>query len=447
MSFPRYPAYKPSGIEWMGDVPEHWGVAKFRHCFQESSEKIEEEVIGEMLSVSGYRGIEIKEYDDENRRRTDDELVGYRVVRPGQLVVNTMWLNYAGLGVSSIEGHVSPAYRSYWVDESLNKGFVHHLMRSSLYVKGYTKYLTGIRPNSLQMSRESLMTFPVLIPSKQEQSLIADFLDSETRNIDALVAEQQKLIALLKEKRQAVISQAVTKGLDPAAPMKDSGIEWLGEIPEHWTVTRFKWIADLIDGDRSSAYPSDEDIVDEGIPFLSSKNIVGYKFTNRGLRFITQEKFNSLSRGKILDNDLAITVRGTIGHVAIFDAQLLGYPSAFINAQMMIVRPKLVDSSFVHSITESHYWQKQLDVAAYGTAQQQLSNSILQNVFVVVPPDQEQGEINSFLASTTTKLDELSAEAERGVELLKERRSTLISAAVTGKIDVRGLSAIREAAA
>lgn len=105
MSFPRYPEYKDSGVAWLGEVPGHWKIAKFRHCFHESAEKIESEVIGEMLSVSGYRGIEIKEYDDENRRRTNEDLVGYRIVRPGQLVVNTMWLNYAGLGVSVYKGH------------------------------------------------------------------------------------------------------------------------------------------------------------------------------------------------------------------------------------------------------------------------------------------------------------------------------------------------------
>ena len=218
MIFPCYESYKDSGVEWLGEVPEHWEIGKFRHNFSESPEKIETEAVGEMLSVSGYRGIEVKEYDDENRRRLDSELVGYRIVRPGQLVVNTMWLNYAGLGVSDFEGHVSPAYRSYWISEEFDKRFVHHLMRSDRYVKGYTKYLTGIRPNSLQMSRDNLMEFPVLKPPRPEQCTIAAFLDRETAKIDALIAEQQRLIELLKEKRQAVISHAVTKGLSTLAP-------------------------------------------------------------------------------------------------------------------------------------------------------------------------------------------------------------------------------------
>ena len=205
---------KDSGVEWLGMVPEGWDVTKFRFLFRESSEKIEQEIIGPMLSVSGYRGIEVKEYDDENKRRLEEDLIGYRIVRVGQLVVNTMWLNYAGLGVSDFEGHVSPAYRSYSISPDLNRRFCHHLLRSEIYVKGYTRLLTGVRPNSLQMSREDLMSFPVIVPKLEEQSAIASFLDNETSKIDALTTEAQHGIDLLQERRSALISAAVTGQID-----------------------------------------------------------------------------------------------------------------------------------------------------------------------------------------------------------------------------------------
>ena len=140
---------------------------------------------------------------------------------------------YAGLGISKFNGYVSPAYRSYVVLRDMQSQYVHYLLRSDTYVKAYTSFLTGVRPNSLQISRDNLMNLPILIPSLVEQRSIAFFLDRETGKIDALVAEQERLIALLKEKRQAVISQAVTKGLDPNVPMKDSGVEWLGKVPAH----------------------------------------------------------------------------------------------------------------------------------------------------------------------------------------------------------------------
>ena len=237
MSFPPYEIYKSTEYDWLGTIPTSWRTQKFRHLFKESSEKIEGEVFGEMLSVSGYRGIQRKEYDDENRRRSEEDLVGYRIVRKGQLVVNTMWLNYAGLGFSELDGHVSPAYRSYWPKSDEYSKYLHYLLRSEHYVKGYTRLLTGVRPNSLQMSRDNMMSFPVVLPPKAEQIAIATFLDRETAKIDALIAEQQRLVELLQEKRQAVISHAVTKGLNPNAPMKDSGVEWLGEVPDHWDIT------------------------------------------------------------------------------------------------------------------------------------------------------------------------------------------------------------------
>ena len=220
MTLASYYEVQDAGIKWLGDVPAHWRVGRFRHHFQESPEKIDKEVVGVMLSVSGYRGIEIKEYDDENRRRLDEELVNYRIVRVGQLVVNSMWLNAAGLGVSAFEGHVSPAYRCYWIGEGINLRFVHHLMRSAVYVDAYTSMAQGIRPNSLQLSRTDLMNLPVLIPPPDEQKAISSFLDVETSKIDGLVSEQRLLIELLKEKRQAVISHAVTKGLNPNAPAR-----------------------------------------------------------------------------------------------------------------------------------------------------------------------------------------------------------------------------------
>ena len=442
MSLPRYPEYKDSGVAWLGEVPQHWDIAKFRHCFHESTEKIENDVIGEMLSVSGYRGIEIKEYDDENRRRTDDDLVGYRIVRPGQLVVNTMWLNYAGLGVSAYEGHVSPAYRGYWIGERLNKRFVHHLMRSSLYVKGYTKFLTGIRPNSLQMSRDDLMVFPVLIPSQQEQAAVAAFLDRETEKIDALVAEQEKLIALLKEKRQAVISHAVTKGLNPAAPMKDSGIEWLGEVPVHWDVRRVKSVTTFT---TSGPRGWSENVGEEGHLFVQSGDLNDSLQVEFGAaKRVMVEDAAEASRTRLFDGDVVVCITGAkTGNVAVCAS--IPEP-AYVNQHLCLIRPnQVVLPIFLGVSLKSRVGQTHFELSQYGL-KQGLSLENVREAPVPLPPLAEQSAIAAFLDTETTKLDILTAEAQRGIELLKERRSALISAAVTGKIDVRGLNALKEVA-
>ena len=440
MSLPRYPECKDSGVEWLGAVPAHWIVSKFRHAFTESQDKIEQCVVGAMLSVSGYRGIEIKEYDDENRRRSDDELIGYRIVRPGQLVVNTMWLNYAGLGVSDYEGHVSPAYRSYWIEPSFHKRFVHHMMRCGSFVLGYTKFLTGIRPNSLQMGRDDLMSFQILNPPAQEQAAIATFLDHETAKIDRLIAEQEKLIALLAEKRQATISHAVTKGLKPDAPMKDSGVAWLGEVPSHWDIKRIRYILEkngLVRGPFGGDLKK-EIFIASGVKVYEQKNAI-YQNAELGDSFITHEKFLEMGRFSVRPGDYIMSCSGTIGRTYRLPAEA---PNGIINQALLILRfSSAIANTFADWLFVADFFTTQIIDNSQGGAMKNLVGmDVFTSISMPVPPKEEQLAIAYFLKQETVSLDMLTAEATRGIALLKERRSALISAAVTGKIDVRHLA-------
>jgi type I restriction enzyme S subunit len=432
MSLPRYPAYKDSGVEWLGEVPVGWTLHRFRHLFKESAEKIEGEVVGPMLSVSGYRGIEVKEYDDENRRRSADESVGYRIVRVGQLVVNTMWLNYGGLGVSAHEGHVSPAYRAYWISPDLERGFVHYLLRSGLYVQGYTRLLTGVRPNSLQMSRDDLMDFPVLVPTRDEQHAIADFLDRETAKIDALVAEQQRLIELLKEKRQAVISHAVTKGLNPDAPMKDSGVEWLGEVPEHWSNptlnSRYSTeLGKMLDEKRVSGMHL--------VPYLRNVDV---QWDAINLESLPEMDIGEAEheRYTIRSGDILVCEGGEVGRAAIVGAVAGTY--GFQKA-LHRLRPRDASCESVRYLFYTFAWAALTGVFQTGgmSTIAHLTGEQLRRYRFPRPPLAEQVAIAAFLDRETVALKLLTAEAQRAIDLLQERRTALISAAVTGRIDVR----------
>ena len=434
MSFPRYERYKDSGVEWLGEVPEHWNISKFRHVFSESSEKIEDQVVGEMLSVSGYRGIEIKKYEDENQRRLEENLVGYRVVRVGQLVVNTMWLNYAGLGVSALEGHVSPAYRAYWINESLNKRFIHHLMRSEFYVRGYTKYLTGVRPNSLQMSRDDLMVFPIVVPSPTEQEAISMFLDRETAKIDALIEEQRRLIELLKEKRQAFISHAVTKGLDPHVDLKDSGFEWLGSIPAHWEVGSIKrWFQTSSGGTPSTSDYDRLYTTDGGYPWIRTTDINDEPLQTYEVA-ITEDGMNASACSLLPVGCVLIAMYGgggTIGKNAILEIP------ACINQALCALLP---NHDFIEEFTfrfvqfYKPYW---MIGAVSSRIDPNISQDLIKNSPVVRPPLEEQLAIAHFLSEKIDRFNQMQREAVAGISFLDERRSALISAAVTGKIDVR----------
>lgn len=201
---------RPSGVDWIGDIPEHWKVLRFKDIGTQSKKKNGANAKGQMLSVSGYRGIEVKNYEHEHQKRTDEELADYRVVMPGQLVVNTMWLNFRGLGVSEVEGYVSPAYRAYDIKGDVLGRYLHHLMRSDLYVFGYCIYLQGIRPNSLQMKTIDFEAFPIVLPPVSEQKKIVEYIDEKTAKIDQIVEAIGEQVKLLKELRKTLINDVVT---------------------------------------------------------------------------------------------------------------------------------------------------------------------------------------------------------------------------------------------
>lgn len=431
MSFPAYPEYKDSGVGWLGEIPAGWEPRKFRFLFAESAEKIDDTVVGPMLAVSGYRGIEVKEYEDDNQRRSDDDLVGYRIVRPGQLVVNTMWLNYTGLGVSEHEGHVSPAYRSYDISESLDRRFVHYIMRSSIHVDAYTRLLQGIRPNSLQMSRADLMDFPVLVPPADDQRAIAAFLDRETAKIDAAVAAQERLIALLAEKRAATISHAVTKGLDPDAPMKDSGIEWLGQIPAHWSTPAISHVCDEI-GSGTTPSTNDEQAYGGEVCWVTTGELreTGIYSTRKRLTEAALANYSALK--KFSPGTLLIAMYGaTIGRLGWLECE------AATNQACCAMRTSEPDlGRFLFYVLQGG--KPALILLGSGGGQPNISQEKVRQFRFALPSHEEQKTIIAYLDNACSRIDALKEKALSSIRLLKERRAALISAAVTGKIDVRG---------
>ena len=401
---------------------------RFRYTFSESDERIDGDVFGPMLSVSGYRGIELKAYDDENRRRLPEELQGYRVVRRGQLVINTMWMNFAGLGISDFDGHVSPAYRSYNICDIIYPRFAHYLLRSNIYITAYKAFLTGIRPNSLQMSRDDLMNFPILLPPIVDQRAIATFLGHETAKIDALIAEQERLIALLNEKRQAVISHAVTKGLDPRAPMKESGVEWIGKVPEHWIVTTAKRVSTIFVPQRNKPELNADG---NGVCWVTMENMSLPEITATELWVSDDAALEAGSR--------ILKAGAVIGScVGLFGAASINRTDVIINQQLQAFIPhtQMLAEFLRYLVAGSSCYFNKIGTAATLIYVNQLG---FQNLPVVVPPRYEQVAIVAFAECETAKFAVLINEMQRSIILLQERRAVLISAAVTGKVDVREL--------
>jgi len=448
MSLPCYPQYKDSGVQWLGVVPEHWKVEKLKNVLH-----IKKEVVGKnsadytLLSLT-LQGIIPRDLDNP-QGKFPAEFDTYQAVEKNDLIFCLFDVEETprAVGISDFTGMITGAYTVCHVEKSNNPKFVYYFYLSRDQYKAFKMYYSGLR-NVIR--KEVFLSIPFPYPSLDEQTAIAAFLDRETGKIDALIAEQEKLLTLLAEKRQATISHAVTKGLNPDVPMKDSGVEWLGKVPEHWMSCRLRRYATFIDGDRGIEYPNEKDFTNDGIVFLSSKNIVSNQLDLTEVKYISEEKFNALNRGKALDGDLIVKVRGSagrIGELAKFDAKKIGIETAFINAQMMILRVREnILPDFLCLISQGIYWTEQLYVGAYGTAQQQLSNEVFANLFIAVPPLTEQELIVNFTKSTISKFDSLIDATRGSINLMKERRSALIAAAVTGKIDVRDLAAEEVAA-
>ncbi|WP_217424260.1 restriction endonuclease subunit S [Solilutibacter oculi] len=285
------------------------------------------------------------------------------------------------------------------------------------------------------MTKAALDAHFLASPPLEEQRSIANLLDRETAKIDALIAEQEKLLALLAEKRQAAISHAVTRGLDPNAPMKDSGIAWLGEVPAHWEITRLGVILDAI-GDVDHFMPAS---VEQGVPYLMTGDLKEFvsEVSLEGCKQVSDEDYLALSRKiKSSKGDVIMARYATIGTSMYVDVDtdfLVSYSCVTLKANH-----SKVSGLYLFQYMRSDAFRQAVEGQVNTNTQGNVGINHLKNISVVLPPITEQAGIAAFVGSETATIDEMKAEAERAITLLRERRSALIAAAVTGKIDVRG---------
>ena len=416
------------------EIPSGWTVERLRFVFSESKERNGKEPVGEMLSVSEYNGVTPKEYDGEERKRANDEIETYRVVRPGQLAVNSMWLNHLGLGVSDHLGYVSPAYEVYDISDRLDARFVHHLMRSQFYLRIYTRYLYGIRPNSFQIKAHDWANIPVIVPDLASQKRIADFLDSETARIDGLIEKKLGLLSATERLRSTSIDRAIS-GEHVDASRTDTGNTWFPTIPAGWRLARLKHLVNSIsDGPHISP-----DYVDSGVPFISARNIKVDRWSLEDAKFISEKLFKDLSRKTQPKNgDVLYTKVGTTGvarYVDLdFDFQI------WVHVALLKVRLSVAVPQFVATALNSLGCYEQSQLFTRGATNNDLGLNRMANICLPLPPIEEQIKIVERLTQTFEKIDRLRAKLDLSITRLREYRSALITAAVTGQIDIAALA-------
>lgn len=434
MTLPKYGEYKDSGERWLGAIPTHWQVLRLKNLFE-----IRKRVVGEdghqVLSIT-QRGIKVKDVESNDGQLSMD-YSKYQIVQPGDFAMNHMDLLTGFVDISPYAGVTSPDYRVFTVRDGVacEPRYFLYLLQNGYRQKVFYAFGQGASEfGRWRFPTDQFNDFCFPYPSLSEQVTIATFLDSETAKIDTLIAEQEKLIALLAEKRQATISRAVTQGLNPNAPMRDSGLEWLGKIPAHWTTARLGHLTtQIVDGAHFT--PT---YVDEGIPFLRVTDITrGLPELDEVKRIPEVEHLELCRRCRPRKGDLLLSKNGTIGvpKVVTWDWEF----SIFVSLCLLKMRPAML-ASFAANVFESSTIKIQIDEGAKQSTVTNLHLEKIAEFRFPVPPVSEQEDIIAFLQMETSRLDALANEAERAVNLLKERRSALIAAAVTGQVDVRNVA-------
>ena len=439
MSFPRYPAYIDSGVQWIPALPAQWDLKRFKSIFAERIDKSEsgDELL---LSVSAYTGVtpRFELVDEGDHLSRAESLEGYKRCFKDDLVMNIMLAWNRGLAFTQFEGIVSPAYCVFKVIDGSHPGFLNYLVRSDDYTAYFKAFSSGVIDSRLRIYPETFGALFCALPPTNEQIAIATFLDRETAKIDALVAEQERLIALLQEKRQAVISHAVTKGLNPSAPMKDSGVQWLGEVPVHWEIKSISHILDAI-GDVDHFMPES---VEKGVPYLMTGDLKEFasEVDFDGCKQVSDEDYIGLSkRIKNSRGDVIMARYATIGtsmYVDIAFDFLVSYSCVTLKTDY-----SKMSGLYLFKYMKSIAFLQGIENKINANTQGNVGIKDLQSTKIAVPPIHEQTAIATFLDRETAKLDTLMTEARTAITLLQERRTALISAAVTGQIDVRAQAA------
>lgn len=441
MSFPRYPAYKPSGVEWLGEVPEHWEITKTKHVTGFTTgwtpptgddSAYEGENLWANISDLGPR------YLEDTAKRISDRAVAASRISPsptGSLLFSFK-LSIGQVSLAGRELYTNEAIATFHGSSRLLIPFAYHAFPLFL-VQNAAENIYGAKLLNQELIKAA--AFP--LPPTAEQLGIATFLDRETAKIDALIAEQQRLIELLQEKRQAVISHAVTKGLNPDAPMKDSGVEWLGEVPDDWKMKRVKHLCAYIEQGWS---PQCENESSEG----DTPGVLKVGCVNGGVFRPSENKrlptdLSPIPQYSVRRGDLLVSRANTkelVGSAAVAEKD---YPWLYICDKLyrITVMPGKAASNYLALYFVSNEARGQLELGASGASQsmQNISQSVLMEMPIPLPEPDEQERIINAVAVQCNQIDHLRTNASEAIGLLQERRSALISAAVTGQIDVRGL--------
>ena len=430
---------KESGIPWLGKIPKHWEMTIIRSCFDESDVRCKLENYP-LLSVTQEQGIVSQENITTKKDVSNDDKGNYKIVPIGGIAYNKMRMWQGAVGLNEIqEGIVSPAYVVVIPKQHIFSKFALYLFKTPNMIEEFGKYSYGLCSDMNSLRYEDFQNISIPLPPLEEQKAIADFLDKKTHQIEEFITKKQKLITLLEEKKQTLINQCVTQGLDPSTSLKDSGVEWLGKIPTHWEVKKLK----LLFGIGSGLGITKADFVPSGIPCVSYGEIHS-KYPcrlNTGIHplpYVSEDYLSSkpqalLKKGDFVFADTSEDIEGSGNFTS-----LQSDDPVFAGYHTIVLKPKTqsIHSPYFSFLFDSLGIRNQVRKEVCGVKVYSITKSILKEVQCLIPPLEEQKAIAEYLDTQIEKIDLAICKIKSQINLIKEYKTTLISEAVCGRVEI-----------
>ncbi|EJE1583410.1 restriction endonuclease subunit S [Campylobacter upsaliensis] len=422
--------YKPSGIEWLGEIPQSWENVSIRSCFTESNQRCNTDSYP-LLSVTIANGIIYQDNIENKKDISNDDKSNYKIVPLNAVAYNKMRMWQGAVGVNTLTtGIVSPAYIVAIPNEKILPNFVSYLFKSKIMIGEFDKNSYGLCLDMNNLRYDDFRNIKIPLPPLQEQKEIAEFLDKKCEKIQNYIDKKQKLITLLQEKKQALINEVVTKGLNPNIEFKNSGIAYLGLIPHHWEIKKLKYVGKVVLGkmlcnEHQKGYSH--------CYYLKSKNL---QWLNVEVSQIEKMWFSEYEKSlyRIKKDDLLVSEGGEVGKTCIWNNELA---ECYIqNSVHKITLNKFNNAKFFLYLFFTYGKLGVFDSVVSRVSIAHLVLEKLVNVDMVVPPLQEQKQIANFLDEKCEKINSAIEKTKRQIELIKEYKNTLINEAVCGRIRV-----------
>ena len=417
-----YPNYRQPKMRWLPAVPEHWNEQRAKTFFREVDER-SKTGHEELLSVSHLTGVTPRSQKKVTMFKAAS-YVGSKLCRPGDIVINTLWAWMAALGASRHVGIVSPAYGVYRPHsaDSFNPAYLDYLLRTRAYVVEYIGRSTGIQSSRLRLYPNQFLDIPLIQPPRPEQDQIVAYLRAQDAHIARFIKAKRELIKLLTEQKLRIIDQAVTHGLDPSVHLKPSGIEWLGEVPEHWEISKVKLLADYING-----FPfKPAEWGAKGRPIIRIQNL-----TKEHAAFNYYDG-TIPERNHVKDGDILLSWSASLG-VFVWNRG-----DAWLNQHIFKVVPDPKRITRGYFVWLARWFLNHMEAEAHGSTMQHITKPKFGSFPVPLPSLNEQAEIEAYINQETQDIDLAIARTEDEIKLIREYRDRLIADVVTGQVDVRG---------